>query len=92
MARRVEIVPEGLVKSLSFNELTLFMILGNATKPLDQNELQARYDAAFGTTTWYNEMGTMIRRIRSKGYVIDSKKFEGYWLPEVAAGCLYITK
>ncbi|MFZ2199230.1 MAG: hypothetical protein WAV40_00370 [Microgenomates group bacterium] len=94
MARPPEIVPRGKVKSLSPNELILFTILGNATKRLDQNELQALYDATFGTTTQYNEIGTMIHNIRRKKYNIKSIKHRslkqrslnhnGYWLPEVA--------
>lgn len=37
-------IPEGMAKELSFNELTLFTILGNAQEPLIENELWILFD------------------------------------------------
>ena len=42
-------IPEGMAKELSFNELILFTILGNAKEPLTENQLWLLFDQTFGT-------------------------------------------
>lgn len=78
---RIEI-PEGMAKELSFNELILITILGNATKPLTENDLWLLFDRAYGTNNMYSPIGHIVWSMRNKGYDIRANRGIGYWLPE----------
>lgn len=71
-----------MAKELSFNELILFTILGNAKEPLTENQLWLLFDQTFGTNNTYSPISHMVWSMRKKNYIIEAKRNTGYWLPE----------